>query len=81
MLTRHFSIPTVVCINKYDLNEELSSQIEAKSAELNARVVGKICYDPAVTKAQIMKASIVEYTGSLISQQIKSQWSQGEFCK
>lgn len=74
VLTRHFSIPTVVCINKYDLNEELSSQIEAKSAELNARVVGKICYDPAVTKAQIMKASIVEYTGSLISQQIKSLW-------
>jgi MinD superfamily P-loop ATPase len=74
VLTRHFNIPTVVCINKYDLNEELSSQIEAKSAELNARVVGKVCYDPAVTKAQIMKSSVVEYTGGLISQQIKTLW-------
>ncbi|MEA1996501.1 MAG: ATP-binding protein [Gemmatimonadota bacterium] len=73
-LTRHFDIPTVVCINKYDLNEELSSQIEAKSAELNARVVGKVCYDQAVTKAQIMKSSVVEYTGGLISQQIQSLW-------
>ena len=73
-LTRHFDIPTLVCINKYDLNEELSSQIQAKSSELNARVVGKVCYDPAVTKAQIMKSSVVEYTGGLISQQIKSLW-------
>jgi len=73
-LTRHFNIPTVVCINKYDLNGELSSQIEAKSAELNTRVVGKVRYDPAVTKAQIMKTSIVEYTGGLTSQQIQSLW-------
>ena len=73
-LTRHFDIPTVVCINKYDLNEELSAQIQAKSAELNAHVVGKVRYDPAVTKAQIMKTSIVEYTGGLISQQIQSLW-------
>jgi len=73
-LTHHFDIHTVVCINKYDLNEELSSQIEAKSAELNARVVGKVRYDPTVTKAQIMKASVVEYTGGLVSQQIKSLW-------
>ncbi|MBN1546355.1 MAG: ATP-binding protein [Syntrophaceae bacterium] len=73
-LTRHFNIPTLVCINKYDLNEGLSSQIEAKSSELNARVVGKVCYDPVVTKAQIMKSSVVEYTGGLISQQIKSLW-------
>jgi len=73
-LTRHFNITTVVCINKYDLNEELSSQIDAKSAELNARVVGKVCYDPVVTKAQIMRSSVIEYTGGLISQQIKSLW-------
>jgi MinD superfamily P-loop ATPase len=73
-LTRHFNITTVVCINKYDLNEELSSQIEAKSAELNARVVGKVFYDPVVTKAQIMRSSVIEYTGGLISQQIKSLW-------
>jgi len=73
-LTGHFAIPTLVCINKYDLNEELSSQIEAKSFEMNARVVGKVRYDPAVTKAQIIKASIVEYTGGLVAQQVKALW-------
>ena len=73
-LTRHFDIPTLVCINKYDINEELSAQIEAKSVEMNSTVAGKIRYDPAVTRAQIMKASIVEYTGGLITQQVKSLW-------
>lgn len=75
-LTRHFGIPTVVCINKYDLNEKLTAQIEEKASDLDARVIGKVRYDSAVTKAQIMKSSVVEYTGGLVSQQIKSLWRE-----
>ena len=29
-LTRHFGIPAMVCINKWDLNAEMSGEIEAK---------------------------------------------------
>jgi len=75
-LTKHFGIPTMVCINKYDLNRELTAQIEAQAAAFDARVVGKVCYDPAVTKAQIMKASVVEYSGGVVSQEIQSLWQQ-----
>jgi len=75
-LTKHFGIPTVVCINKYDLNRELTAQIEAQAAAFDARVVGKVRYDPAVTKAQIMKASVVEYSGGVVSQEIQSLWQQ-----
>ncbi len=73
-LTRHFRIKTVVCINKYDINEQVTKEIEDNAATVDASVIGKVRYDPAVTKAQIMKASVVEYTSSPVSQEIKSLW-------
>jgi len=39
-------------------------------------VIGKIAYDEAFTKAQIIKASVVEYTGGAITEQIKALWRQ-----
>ena len=73
-MTTHFGIPTVVCINKYDLNPEVSATIEARTEEAGLKVVGKVIYDPAVTKAQIMRASVVEYTGGKVAEDIKSLW-------
>ena len=73
-LTRHFQIPTVVCVNKYDLNEEMATRIEAQAEALGVRAIGKVRYDPAVTKAQIMQASVVEYTGGGVSQDVKTLW-------
>jgi len=75
-LTRHFSIPTVVCINKYDLHHELTARIEAMAGELGVRVIGKVPYDLAVTKAQLMRVSVVEYTGGLVTQDIRALWRQ-----
>ncbi len=73
-LTTHFGIPTVVCINKYDLNPQVSATIEARTEEAGLKVVGKVIYDPAVTRAQIMRASVVEYTGGKVAEDIKSLW-------
>jgi MinD superfamily P-loop ATPase len=73
-LTSHFRIPTIVCINKWDLNPEIAEQIESQAAFEGIKSVGKIRYDSAVTKAQIMKSSVVEYTGGAISEDIKSVW-------
>jgi len=39
-------------------------------------VIGKIPYDEAFTKAQIIKASVVEYTGGAITEKIKALWRQ-----
>jgi MinD superfamily P-loop ATPase len=60
-LTGHFDIETQVCINKWDLNEALTAEIEAQAHRHGVRVAGKVRYDRAVTTAQIKKKSIVEY--------------------
>jgi MinD superfamily P-loop ATPase len=73
-LTGHFGVPTIVCINKWDLNPLIADQIESEAAKQGIKTAGKIRYDSAVTKAQIMKSSVVEYTGGAISEDIKSLW-------
>lgn len=73
-LTEHFKIPTVVCINKYDINVKIAKAIEKEALERNLKVVGKIAYDIAVTKAQIAAKSIVEYSSNGLKEQIVSLW-------
>ncbi len=73
-LTEHFKIPTVVCINKYDINVRIAKAIEKEALERNLKVVGKIAYDIAVTEAQIAAKSIVEYSNNGLKEQIVSLW-------
>ncbi len=73
-LTAHFNIPTIVCVNKWDLNPEITQQIEEKAKEHGIKAAGRVRYDPAITKAQIMKTTVVEYTGGAVSGDIKSLW-------
>ncbi|MCK4885915.1 MAG: ATP-binding protein [Planctomycetes bacterium] len=73
-LATGFNIPVLVAINKFDINPDMSDQIEKGALERNMKVVGRIRYDKAFTKAQIMKCSVVEYTSSAVSEDIKSLW-------
>jgi len=75
-LTRHFGIETQICINKWDLNENLALEIEAQARQRGVRVAGKIRYDHAVTKAQIKKKSIVEYAHNGAAADIKELWAK-----
>ena len=73
-LAAGFKIPTLVAINKFDLNADITGQIERDVRERNIKAIGKIRYDNAVTKAQIMKCSVVEYTGGAVTEDIKALW-------
>jgi MinD superfamily P-loop ATPase len=59
-LTRHFSVPTAVCVNKWDINREMTEAIERMAIGAGARLVGRIRYDSAVTAAQLMELAVVE---------------------
>jgi len=75
-LTANFGIATLVCVNKADINPQITSQISEDAHQRGLRVVGQIPYDEAFTKAQIIKASVIEYTGGAITEQIKALWRQ-----
>lgn len=75
-LTAGFGIKTRVCINKADLNREMTEQISRDAGRLGAKVIGTIPYDEAFTRAQIMKATVIEYTGGQIAETIKTVWRE-----
>ena len=46
-LTRHFKIPTAICVNKWDLNTEMTERIESKARRVGAMPVGRVRYGRA----------------------------------
>ncbi|RJP30448.1 MAG: 4Fe-4S dicluster domain-containing protein [Candidatus Omnitrophota bacterium] len=75
-LTRHFNIPTVVCINKFDLNLELTAKIEQTVQHMGIKTLGKIAFDRVFTEAQIQKLSVIEYSNGTSSQEIRILWNK-----
>jgi len=73
-LAAGFNIPTLIAINKFDLNPDMAGQIEEDARSRNIKVVGKIRYDDAFTKAQILKSTVLEYTGGAVSEDVKALW-------
>ncbi len=73
-LTAGFKIPALVAINKFDLNPDMTERIEEDARSRNIKVVGKIRYDEAFTKAQILKSTVVEYTSGAVSEDVKALW-------
>ena len=73
-LVKHFAIPTVVCINKYDLNPEVTAEIMRYCQESGIRLVGTVPYDPVVSRALVRKRLIVEHEDGRVSAEIRSLW-------
>jgi len=70
----HFTIPVMVCINKCDLNEDNSHQIESYCHLQGIEVASKIPFDNIVTEALVQGLPVVEYCDNSVSQQIKRLW-------
>ncbi|HUV46394.1 MAG TPA: ATP-binding protein [Dehalococcoidia bacterium] len=70
----HFGIPTLVCINKYDINEENSRRIENYCYKEGIKVAAKIPFDNVVTQAIVSGIPVVEYSSNKVTQQIKELW-------
>jgi MinD superfamily P-loop ATPase len=76
-LTKHFSIPTAICVNKWDINPEMTERIEKMAREADARIVGRIRYDSGVTKAQLRQLAVVEIDAPS-AEDIRRVWEQLE---
>lgn len=70
----HFGIPAIVCVNKYDINEENTSEIERYCLSQGVSMAAKIPYDNVVTEALVRGLPVVEYSNNSVSQQIKALW-------
>ncbi|HCP60493.1 MAG TPA: (4Fe-4S)-binding protein [Dehalococcoidia bacterium] len=70
----HFGIPALVCINKYDLNEDNTHQIENYCLNQGVEVAARVPFDNAVTEAIVRGLPVVEYSPGRATQEIESLW-------
>ena len=74
-LSKHFNIPAMVCINKYDLNTDQTKKIEDLAKETNIAIVGKISFDQTFTESMIQAETIFEYNNnSQASIEVRQVW-------
>lgn len=73
-LCEHFGLYTMVCINKYDINEEISKAILDFIEQQQLKLVGKIPYDDIVMKSINELRPIIYYENSIAGKAIKDMW-------
>jgi MinD superfamily P-loop ATPase len=71
---RHFGVTVLVCVNKYDLNEENTYRIESYCGNERIEVAARISFDNVITEAIVQGLPVVEYSDNKVTQQIKELW-------
>ena len=77
-LTLRLGVPALVAVNKADLNTAVAQRLEAAASSLGILPVGRIPYDPEVTRAQIAARSVVETSAGPAAEAIVTTWHRVE---
>jgi MinD superfamily P-loop ATPase len=75
-LARHFEIPAMVCVNKWDLNQEVTARIENNALGLGAQPIGRIPYDKVFTEAMVNGKLVIDYARSEAAKNIVTLWER-----
>lgn len=76
-LAAHFKIPSMICVNKFDLNPDKARAIENLAEEKNITVLGRIPFDPAFTESMVQGKTIFEHSeNSEASHMIRRIWDE-----
>lgn len=71
---RHFNTDPLICINKFDINEENTKEIESYCRKNKVKIIGKIPFDSTVTEAVNNCRSIFHYPQSPAGKAVKEIW-------
>ncbi len=78
-LADHFKVQVMICINKYDLNPDMTREIENFAQKRHSPCLGHIPFDPMFTEAMIQAQTVIEYgNGSPVNTNIKAIWKRIE---
>ncbi len=76
-LAAHFNVPAMICINKFDLNPDLSGSIETLAEGMGLSCIGRIPFDPTVTKSMVQARNVIEYAPkSIAGRAVKEVWKR-----
>jgi len=76
-LLNHFQVPSLICINKYDINNDNTEKIEHFCKESGVKIIGKIPFDNIVTEAMVHGKPVFKYAPeSEVGQRIMEVWEE-----
>ncbi|MFW6153587.1 MAG: 4Fe-4S dicluster domain-containing protein [Planctomycetota bacterium] len=74
-VARHFNVPAMVCINKWDLNPTIAAEIERDAHDRDLATAGRVRYDRAVTDAMMHARAVVEHQTDGCAEDIRAVWA------
>ena len=74
-LSDHFKIPSMVCINKFDINLENTAQI-APIAKERFPHHRKIPYEPKVVEALVNRKTVMDYPCNEVQEIVRRMWEE-----
>ena len=73
-LANHFEIPVGICLNKFDISNEISEKVERFAADRHLTLHARIPYDQSFTKAQLQGRSYVSCASAEGVGMIRKLW-------
>lgn len=73
-LCEHFKVFTMVCINKFDINEDMSKNIQSFVEAKQLNLIGKIPYDNMVIRSVNELKPIINYEESSAGKAVRDMW-------
>jgi MinD superfamily P-loop ATPase len=77
-LSDHFNIPSLVCVNKFDLNLENTARIISSCEKNGARFVGQVPYEPRVVEALVQKMTVMDYPCGEVQDIVRRIWEEAK---
>ena len=73
-LSDHFKIPSMVCINKFDINLDNTDQIVSYCEKNGSQIAGRIPYEPKVVEALVNRKTIMDYPCHEVQGIVRQIW-------
>lgn len=75
-IVNFFGLKSIICINKFDINMEITNEIETFCKEKGIEIVGKIPFDEYANRAINELKPIVSYENSIAGREIINMWEK-----
>jgi len=72
--TDFFGIPSLVVVNKADINPARVAEVISFCAERGVDVMGRIPYDPVVTSAMVQGVPVTAFADGPVTEALKDVW-------
>jgi MinD superfamily P-loop ATPase len=77
-LSDHFKIPSMVCVNKFDINLVNTAQIASYCKKNGSRLIGEIPYEPRVVEALVQRKTVMDYPCNEVQGILLKMWQSIE---